>query len=222
MFCSNFLDSQGEFQCCRASWCGRCYQKAPSDNFHVNKPLDEFGEQMYSEEQDSDRFNVGVNGAHLLVCFQCDLCIFRNLLAQTNPKPVTSEKECMMVIRRMNLDLVWSGEPSTILNNRSRNISKIISNCNAFGFDPQLPQLGPCPLKDSMGFGVFFSMLVHSRRPGKHSKFYTQFATIRQQRAAFTNLYMASGEASGLDSSITNSSHHSRCLIGKCPSNSIW
>jgi hypothetical protein len=174
---------------------------------------------MFSEEQDSERFNVGVEGAHLLVCFQCDLCIFRNLFFR-NPKPVTSDKESMMIIRRMNLDLIWSREPSTILNNR-RSVAKIIKNCTSFGFEPQLPSLGPCPLRDSMGFGLAFSMLVHSRRPGKHSKMYTQFATIRQQRAAFTNLYMASGEASGLDSSITNSSH-SKFLIGKCPSNSIW
>ena len=70
-------------------WWGKCYQKDPSDNFHVNKSLDEFGEQMYCEEQDSDRFNVGVEGAHILVHFQCNICIFCNLFFQ-NLKSVTS------------------------------------------------------------------------------------------------------------------------------------
>ena len=174
---------------------------------------------MYATEEDAKRYNVGIEGSHLMTSFQCDLCIFRTLFKR-DPKSVRSDVENLMVIRRMNLDSIWSREPSTIQNNR-RNLAKIIKNCEARGFEPQLPALGPCPFEDTMGFSVAFSMLLQSRQKGRHSKSHTQFATIRQQRAAFTNLYLASAEAATLPNSVTNNSQ-TKFLLGKCPTNSIW
>ena len=94
----------------------------------------------------------------------------------------------------MNLDSIWSREPGTIKANLGY-LSNLITTCQSSGFDPELPRLGPCSLDDVMGYGVAFSMLVHSRRPGRHSANYCQYATIRKQRSAFSNLYNASPEA---------------------------
>ena len=181
--------------------------------------MDEEGDEMYATEEDVQRYNVGIDGSHLMTCFQCDLCVFRTLFKR-NPSSVRTDIENLMIIRRMNLDSIWSREPSTIQNNR-RNLAKIIKNCEGRGFEPQLPQLGPCPFEDTMGFSVAFSMLIHSRHKGRHAKTHTQFATIRQQRAAFTNLYLASAEAASLPNSVTNNSQ-AKFLLGKCPTNSIW
>lgn len=127
---------------------------------------------MYDCDSDKARFKEGIDGAHLIAPFQCDLCIFRTLWKR-DPRPVISDTENLQVIRRMNLDLIWSREPSTILKNAS-SLSMLISTCETSGFDPHLPKLGPFPFEDKMGFTVAFSMLRHSLRPGRHSKVYTQ------------------------------------------------
>jgi hypothetical protein len=70
-------------------------------------------------------------------------------------------------------------------------------------------------------FCVSFSMLCHSRRPGKHSKLYTQFATIRKQRSAYSNLYSVSKDLVDKGvvlavGSITNA------RMMNCSKNSLW
>ena len=89
------------------------------------------------------------------------------------------------------------------------------------GFDPDLPKLRPFPLKDVMGQCVAFSMLVHSWLPGKHTKLYTQFATIRTQRSAFSNVYSASMEAAN-DAAIISVGTQTTSRITTCPTNSLW
>jgi hypothetical protein len=72
-----------------------------------------------------------------------------------------------------------------------------------------------------MGFGVAFSMLCQSQRKGRHLKSYTQFATIRKQRSAFSNLYMASKESAESGKIIAQGSQ-SNSFISNCPTNSFW
>jgi hypothetical protein len=200
-------------------WCGDCYRRDESDNFQINELRDEDNRLMYDCESDANRYKRGINGAQLMIPFQCDLCIFRTLFKR-NPTPARGDKENLAVIRRMNLDAMWSREPSTIEKNM-RTLSNLISTCESSGFHPQLPSLGPFPAKDSCGFGVAFSMLCQSRRSGKHSKSYTQFATIRKQRSAFSNLYMASKEAAEAGRIIAQGAQ-SNAFVTNCPTNSMW
>ena len=94
-------------------WCGECYQKGESDNFHINQRVDDEGNLVVESNLDQERYIKGIDGSHLVTPFQCDLCIFRNLYKQ-NPRPVTLDRESLAVIRRLNLDSIWSQEPSTI------------------------------------------------------------------------------------------------------------
>ena len=64
-------------------------------------------------------------------------------------------------------------------------------------------------------------MLVHSRNPGKHLSLYTQFATIRKQRSAFSNLYIASLEVYNT-SIMINTGVQSNGILTSCPTNSQW
>ena len=92
------------------------------------------------------------------------------------------------------MDIIWSREPSTISKNMGH-VKTLISTCESSGFSPELPALGPYPLNDKLGIAVAFSMILQSWKPGRHSKSHTQFATIRKQRSAFSNLYNSSAEA---------------------------
>ena len=134
------------------------------DEFHVNEPIDEDGNPMYDCESDKHRYKQGMDGSHLITTFQCDLCIFRNLFKR-EPREVELDKENLKVIRRMNLDSIWAREPSTTYQNML-SLVKLVVTCESHGFDPDLPKLGPFPVKDVMGQCVAFSMLIQSRRPG--------------------------------------------------------
>ena len=200
-------------------WCGRCYRKEELDNFHINQMVDDDGNDLLDCEVDLDRYKVGIDGSHLMTPFQCDLCVFRNLYGR-NPRQVLADQENLVVIRRMNLDSIWSREPSTISNNVN-SLNRLISTCVGSGFDPQLPKLGPFPLADESGFCVAFSMLIHSRRAGRHTKLYTQFDTIRKQRSAFSNLYFSSAE-SEKHGTVLAAGDRNNGQITKCPTHSFW
>jgi hypothetical protein len=154
-----------------------------------------------------------------MIPFQCDLCVFRTLYKR-DPRVVIADSESLSVIRRMNLDLMWAREPSTIMAN-TRSLGKLISCCESAGFSPDLPPIGPLPFEDRFGFCIAYGMLVHSRQKGKHSAKYTQFDTIRKQRSAFSNLYFASrqgvSEERALASGMTPNAH-----LTDCPSSSLW
>ena len=48
-----------------------------------------------------------------LTPFQCDICVFR-LLFKRNPIPTPQDYDSIVTVRRMNLDSLWSRDPSTI------------------------------------------------------------------------------------------------------------
>ena len=174
---------------------------------------------MYDDPSDERRFKTGVDGSHLITPFQCDLCVFR-VLYKRNPRRTSGDKENLAVIRRMNLDAIWSREPSTITKNIGY-MNTLITTCESSGFEPQLPRLGPFPSDDVQGFAVAFSMLVQSTRPGRHAKSHLQFETIRKQRSTFSNLYGASCE-SAESGQIVAMGEATKSFITNCPTNSLW
>jgi hypothetical protein len=200
-------------------WCGDCYVKDERDNFQVNKRTNEDDGDHEDDTAEKSRYEKGTDGVHLIVPFQCDLCLFRTLY-QRDPRPVIQDLESMAVLRRMNLDLIWSREPSTILANM-RSLGKMISCCEASGFLPQLPAIGPLPFEDVFGISLAYGMLVHSRQKGRHSSGYTQFETIRKQRSAFSNLYFSSRSGVTEDRMLTSGTAPGS-QITMCPSSSLW
>ena len=154
-----FCYLRGGFRPCQSVRCGKCYTRKDCNKFKINEPLDDNGLPMYEDNDDEQRYKVGVDGAQFMVPFQCDLCIFRTLFKR-NPLMGPSDTEALQVIRRMNLDIIWSREPS----NTSKNIwnpNNIITTCEASGFEPSLPPLGPLPFEDIYRFSVAFAMIIH-------------------------------------------------------------
>ena len=149
---------------------------------------------MFDCPSDQHRYKIGIKGSNLMVPFQCDICIFR-LLFKRNPTQTRGDYESITVIRRMNLlDDMWAREPSTNENNLRR-IVKLISTCEVAGIQPNMPTLGPFQFEDNFGYFIAFSMLIHSMRYGRHDASYTQFATIKKQRSAYSNFYFSSSNA---------------------------
>ena len=98
----------------------------------------------------------------------------------------------------------------------------MIATCKSSGFSPELPKLvGPFSVQYKIGLAVAFSMLRHSLKPGRCSKLYTQFATIRKQRSAFSNVFMASKEGADLGMVIAVGTQ-TNSFVTTCPTNYIW
>jgi hypothetical protein len=137
---------------------------------------------------------VGRDGDHLLVPFECDLCIFRKLKSR-NPIPGDQQDLLMLAcVRRANLDAFWSRAKSTALTNRDK-VAFGIKLSATMGLLGPYEADGPLPEEDHCGYEVAFEMLLHSRRPGSYSDTYTQFDTIRKLRSAFSNHCRASAKA---------------------------
>lgn len=120
----------------------------------------------------------------------------------------------------MNLDALWSREPTTITANLW-SLAKLITTCEVAGIEPNIPCMGPMPFEDKFGYFVAFSMLVHSRQPGRHSDLYTQFAIIRKQHSAFNNLFMAPTEIYNAPIML-NSGAQKNGKLASCTTNSQW
>ena len=100
--------------------------------FHVASPATKSKEKENPEEaerlsvvwkgkvRDPNDYMEARDGDHLLVPFECDLCIFRKLRGK-NPDIKDSQDELLVhCIRRMNLDAFWSRSSATIYGNRDK------------------------------------------------------------------------------------------------------
>ena len=135
-------------------WCPECYVVGKSDRFHVNELKDDDDNPIYDCEYDKLWFKCATIGAQHTVPFQCDICVFR-LLFRRDLTFTIGDYDHLTVLRRMNLDAMWSREPSTIKANL-RSLTKLISACSTLGIEPNLPQLGPFPFEDTC-FYIFLS-----------------------------------------------------------------
>ena len=158
-----------------------------------------------------------------MICpFQCDFCVFQ-ILAKRNPD-MSSEADVLLLetIRRLSLDAFWSRETSTVTaqGRLFRKGDGLLENSSV---KPRYPRLGPFPVKDVFGYQAAVQMLWDSLGAGKYSTTYKQFATVRQLRGSFANIWEASVEGGaaatwvlgGADKGKSNS-------LSTCPTNSVW
>ena len=129
------------------------------------------------------------NGDILSSPFQCDFCWFQNLhKREPSPHLFPADDRLLSYIRRANLDIFWSREPSTVMNTyRLLNKSKTLSE--EMGLPPVKVHVGPWPLRDGCGFQIALEILRASQKPGKYDKSYTQFESIRKIRSAYINAF---------------------------------
>ena len=116
-------------------------------------------------------------------------------------------------IRRANLDGMWSREPSTVRSIRL-GISKVVEHCSILGFEPDLPAIGPWPVKDTVGFSVALAQLSYAQGTGRNKSEHLQFDSIRKLRTAASHVHEVSAEAN------SSTTHTFRNLQGKAFTNS--
>jgi hypothetical protein len=170
------------------------------------KALDEYEEEIDPIERErltmawgrrhapDDEFQYARNGDHCMVPFECDLCVFRKLRSASPDVTDPGDELLLACIRRVNLDSFWSRTTSTVNGNKDKiafslELSKSVGLRGPYNVD------GPLPDFDHCGYEIAVDMLLHSRRPGRYSKEYTQFDTIRKLRTVFSNHCRATAQA---------------------------
>lgn len=160
--------------------------------FHIAKPENDEGAQ-WRKKGDESRFLTARNGDMLCAPFQCDFCWFINLQEREPEKSRSSDEQLMKYIRRVNLDILWCREKSTVSNvmGTVKNGKKMSEEV---GLRPKKLVMGPWPLKDNQGFQIAIEILRRSQGEGRNDKTYVQFDSLRKLRGAYFNIYQAGPE----------------------------
>ena len=143
---------------------------------------------VWKRKQDENRFNYARDGDMWCIPFQCEVCWFVNLKKREPMKWLIKDVTLLHYLRRMNLDLMWSREPSTVASTLGQ-LKKGARMSLAIGLDPVDLKRGPWPVEDDVGCQVALQMLRASQERGRHDKNYQQFETIRKLRSGFSNAF---------------------------------
>jgi len=167
-------------------WCGDCYTAPLEPKFHRSLPQDEAGFH-WTTNKDAQRHMSARDGDNLVTPFQCDLCVFRNLMGRN---PGARDNLLMACIRQANLDALWGREAATV-SSTLRAARETVKLLNVVEVPPPFPALGPHPVQDTSGVSIAIAMLLKSLQPGRYES-YQQYETIRKLRAGFTNIFHSS------------------------------
>jgi hypothetical protein len=111
-----------------------------------------------------DEYLVGRDGDHLLIPFECDLCVFSKL---TDSEPVAMcEQDNLLLacIHRISLDAFWSRASSTVAGNRDK-IRQGLALSKLVGLKGLYIHYGTMPATDTFGYEVAIQTVLASRRP---------------------------------------------------------
>ena len=144
IYCRNSSISRGGWPPCLSVWHAECYTS------HGQMPLfpmaaikDKLGNPWHWEEERQKRMMQGVEGAHLCIPFQCEVCWIRNLEGRD---PRGSEDECFMVcIRRANFDAMAGKSPLTIVAHL-RETMTVVNNTSLINKTPSYHPRVPFPM----------------------------------------------------------------------------
>jgi hypothetical protein len=189
-------------------WCSECYASNPNVLFHLKTRAEEEEEERENYPQLQQRMNQGWgkkyrtpddfmrgrDGYHLLVPFECDLCIFHKL-KDHSPLPSNHQDALLSAcIRRANLDAFWTQAKGTALGNQDK-VAFPIKMLTLVGLQGPYKSDSPLPEDDHCGHEVAIKMLLHLHQAGSYSAAYTQFDTIWKLRSAFSNHCRASAKS---------------------------
>ena len=101
--------------------------------------------------------------------------------------------KALWLIRRANLDMLWSREKNTVIANHNR-IKEILCKWHPFRRSIPLPEISAWKVEDQMGMGIAMMTLVKSMEKGRITN-YTQFDACRHLRGTVSNMYGATASA---------------------------
>ena len=170
----------------------------------------------FMEDEDQDRFKVGRDGDHLMTLFQCDECHFGNVMKRVSGSNPVDEL-ARSLIRRANLDSMWSRERSTVYGNM-REGSRCVLKGRMAGIQDPYPARGPARYDDGWGMATAMVMLLRSLDAGKNAST-IQFDTARGVRTHMSNYWHSS--ATGMEAVLV-SSDGTISDVSNAPTNSFW
>ena len=132
-------------------------------------------------------FHEARNEDHLLVPFECDLCIFRKLRCTDPISNVSEDNLLLAYIIRINLDTLWSQKRLTVQQN-TRLVRASIKFPELLGLKGLFEHNDPYPCRDCRGYDIASNIFLYYRNQGKHDKSYNQFETIRKLRTVYRHL----------------------------------
>ena len=89
----------------------------------------------------------------MIAPFQCDRCWFLNLHGRLPVVTSLSDDRELALIRRANLDMLWSREASTVAQTVS-SLKELVSGAKAAGRLIPLEEMTPWKIGDDEGMGI--------------------------------------------------------------------
>lgn len=163
-------------------------------NFHIHRPENDVS-QVWETQVERGKFVEGINGAFLVVPFQCDFCWFHNIKHCEPNMSSFSDKRLLNYIRRVNLDLIWSRAPGTHASTKT-GVMNMIKSWKELGIEPPLSELGPHPVDDRVGFQLALAEVRYSQNQGINDRGHLQYDSVRKLRTAFSHLHEGSFRSS--------------------------
>ena len=213
-------------------WCPECYTSLEGVEFFVatskHSGLDEGDvDRAVSKKwrqitgDRSQDYLTARAGDHLMVPFECDLCVFRKLMKRDPDDARPGDQLARQAIRRIILDSFWGRASPTVLHNVGL-IRQILKGSAMLGLDGPFPDHGPFPPFDHCGYEVAINMVLASLRAGRHSELHLQFDTIRKMRSAYSNFIRAAPFSNAYPWVVADGEgkHYQRLAVDPC--GSLW
>jgi hypothetical protein len=218
LFCENFGSLRGNLPICRNAWCAACYKELEILKFPRQLPENDEG-FLWKKKRDEGRFLTARKGDMLCAPFQCDFCWFENLKGRCFDERKAEDRLNLGLIRRVNLDVMWDKEPSTVGSMlqvflRARTAARHLGIMPSF-----LTSKRAWPVNDQVGCGEAMLLLWDSIQTTQEGRS-RQFDTIRKLRSMSANIQTTSAveELAGLGFRESEKTF----VLDKCSTNSVF
>ena len=210
-------------------WCPEHYTAHKDVKFHVADPLkrteaegdEDRLEGEWDHIKESKKFMTARRGDHLMVHFECDLCVHRKLKQRDPDWQNPTDVWIMNIIRRMQLDAFWSRATRTVVRN-AQAAQAVLDQCTRLEMRPPFGDTGPLDPDDYCGYTVAVLMIDSSTAPGRYSPEYKQFETIRVIRTVVANQYSTTIQAVLDHLALANETGRNKMFISRSPLDTHW
>ena len=200
-------------------WHAECYKSLGQGiiTFLTVVMKDVAGNPWHKESDWQEQMLTAVEGSHLCIPFQCEVCWFHNLEGR-DPRGERDDVY-LACIRRANLDAMLGKSPLTIRAHRTETIT-VLENSKLIGKTPAYHPRGPFLLGDPVGMSLAVDMLLKSLVAKGHIADHVQFATLRKLRETSTKNWESS--PSGVSEGASFAKGAGRIRPTSCPAQSEW
>ncbi len=133
----------------------------------------------HKESKRQEQMRTGVEGAHLCIPFQCEVCWVSNLEGR-DPRG-ESDEVYLACIRRANLDAMLGKSPLMIRAHR-REMIAVFENSRLIGKTPAYHPRGPFSVGNPVGMSLVVNVLIKSLVAKGGIANHVQFSTLWKLR----------------------------------------